>query len=201
MPRTTRTSPVQSCNNPVNQQYDIGQHVGLTGTPMILSSDGAQLGGYIPPEQLRDASTSWPPKQASRTAAVKPAPEGSGRTAGGSRSLACRGLGLQRRACRSSASEQPGPRALRYNVRPDVARFPGHDRPRGPSALSPFRRERLESPPASPPSRPFASSAPGLFTGSSPSPVQHRTPKRCAASCRREPAAAAARADARSRAS
>ena len=40
-------------------QYDIGQRVGLTGTPMILAADGTQLGGYMPPAALRAAWTSW----------------------------------------------------------------------------------------------------------------------------------------------
>jgi thiol:disulfide interchange protein DsbC len=29
--------------------------MGLTGTPMVLAPDGSQLGGYVPPEQLRAA--------------------------------------------------------------------------------------------------------------------------------------------------
>ncbi|MGO4776730.1 thioredoxin fold domain-containing protein, partial [Lysobacter sp. 2RAB21] len=43
------------CKNTVEQQYDIGQRAGLTGTPMILTSEGVQLGGYVPPAQLRQA--------------------------------------------------------------------------------------------------------------------------------------------------
>jgi thiol:disulfide interchange protein DsbC len=43
------------CKNTVEQQYDIGQRAGLTGTPMILNSEGVQLGGYVPPAQLRQA--------------------------------------------------------------------------------------------------------------------------------------------------
>ena len=41
------------CQNTVRMQYDIGQRVGLTGTPMILAENGTQLGGYVPPAQLR----------------------------------------------------------------------------------------------------------------------------------------------------
>ena len=33
-------------------QYRAGQRMGLTGTPMILSSDGELIGGYMPPEAL-----------------------------------------------------------------------------------------------------------------------------------------------------
>ncbi|MDB6163874.1 MAG: thioredoxin family protein, partial [Xanthomonadaceae bacterium] len=43
----------RNCKNPVTLQYSLGQRMGLTGTPMILASDGTQLGGYVPPEQLR----------------------------------------------------------------------------------------------------------------------------------------------------
>lgn len=47
--------PAKDCKNPVAIQYDLGQRMGLTGTPMILSRDGIQLGGYVPPAQLRAA--------------------------------------------------------------------------------------------------------------------------------------------------
>ena len=43
------------CKTTVNMQYDVGQRAGLTGTPMILAEDGTQLGGYVPPAQLRAA--------------------------------------------------------------------------------------------------------------------------------------------------
>lgn len=45
----------KDCKNTVTMQYDIGQRVGLTGTPMILAEDGTQLGGYVPPAALREA--------------------------------------------------------------------------------------------------------------------------------------------------
>ncbi|MGH8084223.1 MAG: DsbC family protein [Lysobacter sp.] len=45
----------KDCKNTVTMQYDIGQRVGLTGTPMILAEDGTQLGGYVPPKALREA--------------------------------------------------------------------------------------------------------------------------------------------------
>lgn len=55
--RAKRGEPVpsKSCKTTVDMQYDIGQRVGLTGTPMILAEDGTQLGGYVPPAQLREA--------------------------------------------------------------------------------------------------------------------------------------------------
>ncbi|GHA85413.1 DsbC family protein [Cognatilysobacter bugurensis] len=55
--RAKSGEPVEpkSCKSTVDMQYDIGQRVGLTGTPMILAEDGTQLGGYVPPAQLREA--------------------------------------------------------------------------------------------------------------------------------------------------
>jgi thiol:disulfide interchange protein DsbC len=50
-----RNVPNRTCKTPVDMHYDIGQRVGLTGTPMILAADGTQLGGYVPPAQLREA--------------------------------------------------------------------------------------------------------------------------------------------------
>lgn len=49
-----RPVPAKSCKTTVDMQYDVGQRVGLTGTPMILAEDGTQLGGYVPPAQLRE---------------------------------------------------------------------------------------------------------------------------------------------------
>ena len=44
-----------NCTNPVAMQYRLGQRMGLEGTPMVLAGDGTQLGGYLPPAQLRQA--------------------------------------------------------------------------------------------------------------------------------------------------
>ena len=44
-----------SCTNPVARHYDIGRRVGLTGTPMIVTEDGTQMPGYMPPADLRAA--------------------------------------------------------------------------------------------------------------------------------------------------
>ena len=37
----------------IDQRRALGQRAGLTGTPMILTKDGTQVGGYLPPAQLR----------------------------------------------------------------------------------------------------------------------------------------------------
>jgi len=37
---------------PVSKHYAVGQKIGITGTPAIITSDGNLLPGYIPPDQL-----------------------------------------------------------------------------------------------------------------------------------------------------
>ncbi|GAB1408533.1 DsbC family protein [Thermomonas brevis] len=39
--------------SPVDQQHLAGNRMGLTGTPMIITEDGTQVGGYLAPEPLR----------------------------------------------------------------------------------------------------------------------------------------------------
>lgn len=63
------------CKSSVNQQYDVGQRVGLTGTPMILTREGVQLGGYIPPAALREALDKLAAEQV-HTASATPAKPG-----------------------------------------------------------------------------------------------------------------------------
>ncbi len=50
-----RNIGMKDCTNPVTMQYDLGQRIGLTGTPMLINSDGAQLPGYMPPAEMRAA--------------------------------------------------------------------------------------------------------------------------------------------------
>jgi thiol:disulfide interchange protein DsbC len=43
-----------NCNSSVVQnQYQMGQDVGLSGTPAIVLDDGTLISGYLPPDQLR----------------------------------------------------------------------------------------------------------------------------------------------------
>ncbi|TWI14222.1 thiol:disulfide interchange protein DsbC [Lysobacter ruishenii] len=51
--KTDKAVKMVDCKNTVSMQYDVGQRAGLTGTPMILTRDGTQVGGYVPPAQLR----------------------------------------------------------------------------------------------------------------------------------------------------
>lgn len=45
----------KNCTSPVAMQYDLGQQVGVSGTPAVFAADGTQLGGYVPPAQLLKA--------------------------------------------------------------------------------------------------------------------------------------------------
>lgn len=40
------------CSNPVEADYELGQKIGVSGTPAVIAADGTQLGGYLPPDQL-----------------------------------------------------------------------------------------------------------------------------------------------------
>ncbi|MCY3811616.1 MAG: DsbC family protein [Gammaproteobacteria bacterium] len=44
--------PPRACVNPVAAQYQLGQDVGLSGTPTLVLADGRMLPGYTPPAQL-----------------------------------------------------------------------------------------------------------------------------------------------------
>ncbi len=44
-----------SCKNPVNDQFVLGQAMGVRGTPAIYTEDGRYLPGYMPPDELLKA--------------------------------------------------------------------------------------------------------------------------------------------------
>jgi thiol:disulfide interchange protein DsbC len=45
--------PEETCEaSPVANHYDLGQLVGVRGTPTVFSEGGVQLGGYLPPDDL-----------------------------------------------------------------------------------------------------------------------------------------------------
>lgn len=46
--------PLKTCENPVAMEYTAGQKLGIEGTPTILTADGTQIGGYLPPKQMRE---------------------------------------------------------------------------------------------------------------------------------------------------
>ena len=44
--------PPRTCANPVAAEYELGQKVGVDGTPAMYLDDGTQVGGYLPPDEL-----------------------------------------------------------------------------------------------------------------------------------------------------
>lgn len=44
-----------TCKNPVNQHFELGQAMGVRGTPAIFTTDGRYLPGYLPPDELLSA--------------------------------------------------------------------------------------------------------------------------------------------------
>ncbi len=42
----------KSCNDPVAEQYELGQRLGVRGTPAIYLQNGRMLPGYMPPNEL-----------------------------------------------------------------------------------------------------------------------------------------------------
>jgi len=47
-----QTVAPKTCTNPVNMQYQIGQKIGLQGTPMVVTREGIALPGYLPPAAM-----------------------------------------------------------------------------------------------------------------------------------------------------
>lgn len=69
--KNDRPVPARRCANPVARHYALGQRVGLTGTPMIVTEDGLQMPGYLPPDALLAAL-----QQAENVSGAAPAPGG-----------------------------------------------------------------------------------------------------------------------------
>jgi thiol:disulfide interchange protein DsbC len=44
--------PVIECDSPVEEQYQLGREVGVTGTPALVLEDGTILPGYVPAATL-----------------------------------------------------------------------------------------------------------------------------------------------------
>lgn len=40
------------CDNPVASEFQLGQKLGVTGTPTIIAKDGSVIGGYLTPAQM-----------------------------------------------------------------------------------------------------------------------------------------------------
>ncbi|TGN41029.1 DsbC family protein [Marinobacter confluentis] len=50
-----RSVASQNCENPVDAQYRLGQQVGVTGTPAIVTETGRIIPGYRPARQIAEA--------------------------------------------------------------------------------------------------------------------------------------------------
>lgn len=40
------------CSNPVNDDFELGKQIGVSGTPAVITADGTQIGGYMEPPQM-----------------------------------------------------------------------------------------------------------------------------------------------------
>ncbi|MCW8929420.1 MAG: DsbC family protein [Gammaproteobacteria bacterium] len=52
------TIPNKTCDNPVAQQFQLGQALGVQGTPAMFLEDGTSLPGYVPAKRLSTAISS-----------------------------------------------------------------------------------------------------------------------------------------------
>jgi len=50
--KSNQSVTMQTCDNPVAQQYQLGRQVGVTGTPSIFTEDGRIVPGYRPAKEL-----------------------------------------------------------------------------------------------------------------------------------------------------
>jgi thiol:disulfide interchange protein DsbC len=44
--------PPATCDNPVERQYELGQRMGVQGTPTLITDTGEEIGGYVPAKRL-----------------------------------------------------------------------------------------------------------------------------------------------------
>lgn len=50
--KSGKTLKSKTCENPVKAHFELGQKLGISGTPALLLEDGTLLPGYIPPARL-----------------------------------------------------------------------------------------------------------------------------------------------------
>ncbi len=53
LPESITAKQLQECEDIVNKYYDLGNELGVTGTPAIYAESGYQLGGYIPADAMK----------------------------------------------------------------------------------------------------------------------------------------------------
>ncbi len=56
----------KTCSNPIARQYELGQRLGIEGTPAIVLENGEMLPGYLPPAKLLEAINLSESRQAAR---------------------------------------------------------------------------------------------------------------------------------------
>ena len=59
----------KTCNNPVKAQYELGQKLGVRGTPSLILDNGEMIPGYVPPTQLAQLLAQDQSPKTSKTAA------------------------------------------------------------------------------------------------------------------------------------
>ena len=47
--------PAKNCDNPIAAQYELGQQMGISGTPAIVLEDGRLIPGYLNAQKLANA--------------------------------------------------------------------------------------------------------------------------------------------------
>ena len=47
-----RTIAPATCENPVQEHFELGRRLGVSGTPTLVSEDGTVIGGYVPYREL-----------------------------------------------------------------------------------------------------------------------------------------------------
>jgi thiol:disulfide interchange protein DsbC len=47
-----KSVPPRTCDNPVKQEYELGETLGIDGTPALVMPDGELVPGYLPPARL-----------------------------------------------------------------------------------------------------------------------------------------------------
>ena len=50
--KNRETIPTKECENPIADQYKLGQEIGVTGTPALVTEDGTLIPGYMPANVL-----------------------------------------------------------------------------------------------------------------------------------------------------
>ena len=50
--KTGKPLAKKTCDNPVAEHFDLGQRLGVRGTPAIFSATGVRLPGFVPPERI-----------------------------------------------------------------------------------------------------------------------------------------------------